>query len=309
MSQSLTDVLHVGQLPVQVGPEMWRPLLVAYHHEFVTRARNSLSFEDPADVHQARTRGRRLTTAMEMMTPTAPRDLSLSPETLASSIGAIMDLLSKPRDLDVLIPLVDSWRHVLRKSPLRKLLKRFVGFMTVRREKARQKMSRQLPQLLDERYLPEWEHFSETPLDASLHAINVGQILDQLQTHARGTFAQFHQVRAVLGLTHPESLRRLHAFRLHIKRVRYTLRLLQEFQPEVVSPAVAQAKELQTHMGAINDIRVMRKQFGKFLERSEGAKGLESAVTLFDHALEARLQMSLRQLDLIFANTLTPRPT
>ena len=248
-----------------VMPEAGRKILLA---EFVTMLQHetgSRSGEDMEDVHHMRVATRRMRSLFRLLSPYYKRSATKTFRTelrhLAWTLGAV-------RDLDVLIDDIRTYQAAL-KPPQQADLQQAIDELDKQREAVRHELVELLDSRLYRRLVKDFSKFLTTsgegaktiPTEVIL-PVQVRHILPIIIYH------RLAAVRAYDSVLAEADMGTLHALRIELKQLRYTLSLFSEVLGPQAVEYIEEVKSLQDCLGHMNDAVVARAYLSDFLKDS-----------------------------------------
>lgn len=261
--------------PVKAQPEVFAELakqaIGKYFKQAVKYEQAVLEDTDPENLHQMRVAMRRLRAAIAAF----ESGIRLPKGAREANLAVIARCLGKLRDLDVIsAALVTTYSAQLPDNEQQQL----AGLLKKLGKRRQQRFKRVVKMLKGDRYnamkrsLKQW---LKQPAFTETAQFPVGAVIPDLVLPALGKF-WLHPgwlVGTQLNSTQPKVNQSLtptevetclashcsaiHDLRKQAKRMRYQLRLLAEFYPEKLKPAIAELTDIQETLGQIQDSQVL----------------------------------------------------
>lgn len=172
-----------------------------------------------------------------------------------AEFGWLADVTGPTRDLDVLSEAMKGYAQWV--SP--EIQTRGLAALESHLVRLRGPAHRLLVQALEsERYrllVREWQGFLSAPLPYTPHTETAGYSIESVARQRIAHKAQrIFRKRGHIGTHTPPA--ELHRLRIEFKKLRYLLEFFRDlFSAEVIDPLIAQLKQIQDGLGAINDLR------------------------------------------------------
>jgi CHAD domain-containing protein len=228
------------------------------HYEAGTR-----SGQDIEDLHKMRVATRRMRAAWRVF------DGAYKPKVqrrYVHELRGVATALGEVRDLDVLLENLDT--HLkdllvpgrLAMEPLRVAWRR-------QREVERKRLTSRLDSKQYRDFVDDYLDFTESPGAAEV-LLPLGQ--PSLVKHTAGSriLAAYERVRAYETIITWADVPTLHALRIEGKRLRYTMESFSEVLPMSARKLIVQVKEMQDHLGLMNDADVAAIATREWLNRN-----------------------------------------
>jgi CHAD domain-containing protein len=268
---ALTLAERVEKLKASIQPvtaddpmaEAGRKILLAEFVKMLQHETGSRSGEDVEDVHQMRVATRRMRSLFRLLQPyykrNAVRDFKTELRHLAWTLGAV-------RDLDVLIDDIRTYQAKL-KAAKQADIQQAIDEMDKQRESVRHELVDLLDSRLYRRLVKDFSKFVMTagegakavPKDEVL-PVQVRHILPIIIYHRLAAVRAYDRVLAEADAP------TLHALRIELKQLRYTLSLFSEVLGPQADDYIEEVKSLQDCLGHMNDGVIARAYLSDFLK-------------------------------------------
>jgi CHAD domain-containing protein len=250
----------------------------------------SRSGEDIEDVHDMRVATRRMRSIFHLMdTYFKPRIVS----THEGGLRTVARALGKVRDLDVLIEALETFYQTLPAEQQPHLVS-VIDRLKARRESARKKLNNRLDDASYARFVEGFSQFLTTPgmgvrdgdgVTNSAIRYNIPVLI----------FEHLAAVRAFDSLLSDASDATLHQLRIEFKRLRYLVAMYADVLSPQVKDFIKLLKEIQDHLGTMNDAVVAREQLGEML--TDGNADEAAVLQLYVDSLEAKAATMRSEFD------------
>lgn len=222
---------------------------------------------DPECLHRMRVASRRLRNALSLFGGCFPEEERKRWEKEARKVGRA---LGEARDVDVQAALISALLEKMKDRRLRPGVERLLLRLEQRRESLQPKVIRALDSL-EESDLK--NGFPEALRELSARMRLALQEEAEDQESVRATAVDLLIRRAVeleafqLVADHPERVEELHAMRIAVKRLRYTLEIFRSLFEGAAEPVLETLKKLQDLLGEVHDCDVWIGYLPLFLEK------------------------------------------
>jgi CHAD domain-containing protein len=243
--------------------EAGRKILLAEFVKMLQHETGSRSGEDIEDVHDMRVATRRMRSLFRLLQPyykqSAVRDFKTELRHLAWTLGAV-------RDLDVLIDDIRAYQ-AKQKAPKQADIQQAIDEMDKQRESVRHELVEVLDSRLYRRLVKDFSKFLTTP-DAGAKSIPKDKVLPVQVRHILPIiiYHRLAAVRAYETVLADADAATLHALRIELKQLRYTLSLFSEVLGPQRDEYIDEVKKLQDCLGQMNDAVIARAFLGDFLK-------------------------------------------
>ena len=213
------------------------------HFEAGTR-----SGEDPEDLHKMRVATRRMRAAWRVF------DGAYRPKVqrrYVKELRSVARVLGEVRDIDVLLEDLDAYITKL-PAPGREGVKPLRSAWRRGREESRKRLVAQLDSRQYREFVDDYLEFAESSGKAEI-VTPLGQPSLVRDTAGSRILAAYERVRAYETIITWADVRTLHALRIEVKRLRYTLECFSEVMPVTSRKLIGQVTEMQDHLGLMND--------------------------------------------------------
>ncbi len=232
---------------------------------------------DPEDIHQARVACRRLRASLRHLREVLPRELTRGHKLrkLRRQIRTFAQTLGQARDLDVQAGRFETLPTSELPPEAKPGLDWIIRRLRFLRHDLQKQVSDAVEWLEDRSVLSRLTDWVNKLSKAKASPTEIEQVVSK-SVELIGQEVQEAQSRAneALAQSNPESL---HAFRIAVKRLRYTLELWEEVAPKAFSDAVSQCRQWQELLGTICDSTVGESLLQQLRSETQGQKGSRSA--------------------------------
>jgi len=228
---------------------------------------------DPEAVHDMRVTIRRMRADLDLFEPFLPKKAVKFQGRALKQLGGA---LGQVRDLEVMIGNAQAYQQTLPKTHQAAFIP-LLDFLQARRTAAREPLLKLLESGEFISYLQETIVFLSEPSAAGPLPSMPGEPSRVCELVPGLIFERFGVVRSfevhIAGL----SLEQLHALRGSLKRMRYALECFQEPLGPQASLLVTTLKDLQDHLGQLNDANVAARTVQEFLQEWEAGQSEQAA--------------------------------
>ncbi|NDJ51453.1 MAG: CHAD domain-containing protein [Chloroflexi bacterium] len=282
--------------------------IVAYHfNKLREHESGARSGEDIEDVHQARVAIRRMRSALEVFGHFYTDKVR---DRLDKGLRRTARAMSRVRDLDVQIEQAASYSAEQTEARLQDL-DPLIDYWQGQRGKARKAMLSYLNDKDYRKLIARLASFTDTPGKAAVFTPGVD--VDPIYVHQvvpRMIYERYEAVRAYEPMLEYADIETLHDLRKEIKRFRYTLEFFAETLGPDVKTVIEAVKQVQDHLGLLNDAQVTLELLQDYMERAlkrrmDGKKEaaqpqhLYGVMVYLDHA-KAQLDHQIQTLPAAF---------
>jgi CHAD domain-containing protein len=268
--------------------EAGRKILLAEFVKMLQHEDGSRSGEDIEDVHDMRVATRRMRSLFRLLQPyykrSTVRDFKTELRHLAWTLGAV-------RDLDVLIDDIRAYQAKL-KAAKQADIQQAIDEMDKQRESVRHELVDVLDSRLYRRLVKDFSKFLTTPGEGAKSApkdevlpIQVRHILPIIVYHR---LAAVRAYDSILADADPSTL---HALRIELKQLRYTLSLFREVLGPQADDYIEEVKTLQDCLGQMNDTVIARAYLSDFLKDTHLAALTEYLASLEEKEIALKGQL------------------
>lgn len=231
-----------------------------------------LTFEDPEDLHQMRVSGRTLLSYMYVLADEKERGRT-GFKKLRKPLKTAMGSLGALRDTDVLLEEVEASLGAFTPDQ-RVIIETWLAHKKDEREALRENVKETLPEAVDKswkRRMTMWARYSVPKL------VDKKSLLVRLEVLNDEKDRSFEAIRDFpsANMADTDFLEQLHRARICVKKLRYTLSVLDKFM-DIDQTEIKAMKNLQDQLGHIHDISVWISQLKSFYGDGEGLEGIES---------------------------------
>ena len=261
-SENAREIAAPGVLPDDPLAEAGRKVLGYHFGRMLLHEEGTRLGEDIEELHDMRVATRRMRAAIEVFAD------AFEPKTIRPHLKGLRQTgraLGRVRDLDVFLdkagnylraqpseldpglqPLLDAWRRE-RESSQRRLLAYLEG------EKYRS-------------FKLKFHEFVQTPGAGARQPAKNGPAPRLVREIAPALiYTRLASVRAFDAILENASIEQLHALRIELKKLRYTVEFFREVLGNTASAVINDIKKLQDHLGDLNDAQVATELLKDFL--------------------------------------------
>ncbi len=245
--------------------EAGRKILLAEFVKVLQHEEGSRSGADIEDVHDMRVAIRKTRSLFRLLKPFYKRSAI---STFKGELRHLAWTLGGVRDLDVLIEDIRAYQATL-KAPQQADLQQAIDDLDKQREATRHELLDVLDSRLYRRLIKDYSKFLTTAGDGAkaiekdiVTPVQVRHILPIIIYH------RLAAVRAYDSILAEADAPTLHALRIELKQLRYTLSLFSEVLGPQVAEYVEEVKGLQDCLGHMNDGVIARAYLSDFLKES-----------------------------------------
>ncbi len=249
-----------GIQPDDPMSEAGRKILDFHFERMLLHEPGSRQGEDAEAVHDMRVATRRMRSALRLFAPfyrrKVIRPLVRDLRQTARALGAV-------RDRDVFIEKLAYYQETLPPGTGDSLAP-LLEYCRLQRDMDRARLIAHLDSPDFERFVATFETFLTTPGLGTRKFESAAPAAYQVRHVApRLIYTHYEAVRAYETVLDRASVETLHALRIECKRLRYALEFFSEVMGEEVQGVIDALKQLQDHLGNLNDVEVA----GDFLRR------------------------------------------
>ena len=245
--------------------EAGRKILLAEFVKVLQHEEGSRSGADIEDVHDMRVAIRKTRSLFRLLKPYFKRSII---KTFNSDLRHLASTLGEVRDLDVLIDNIRTYQATL-KAAQQADIQQAVDELDKQREVTRYELIEVLDSRLYRRLVKDYSKFLTTAGDGA-KAIDKNNVSPVQVRHILPIliYERVAAVRAFDPILAEADAPTLHALRIELKQLRYTLSLFNEVLGVQAAEYVEEVKGLQDCLGHMNDAVVARAYLGDFLKDS-----------------------------------------
>lgn len=245
--------------------EAGRKILLAEFVKVLQHEAGSRSGADIEDVHDMRVAIRKTRSLFRLLKPYFKRSII---KTFNSDLRHLASTLGEVRDLDVLIENIRTYQATL-KAAQQADIQQAVDELDKQREVTRYELIEVLDSRLYRRLIKDYSKFLTTAGDGA-KAIDKNNVSPVQVRHILPIliYERVAAVRAFDSILAEADAPTLHALRIELKQLRYTLSLFNEVLGVQAAEYVEEVKGLQDCLGHMNDAVVARAYLGDFLKDS-----------------------------------------
>lgn len=256
-----------GVLPTDPLAEAGRKILLFHFAEMVRHEEGTRKGDDPEDLHDMRVATRRMRAALRLFgdayKPKAIKPFLKGLREAGQALGAV-------RDMDVFIEKAQKYVESLPESE-RSGLDPLLAAWNYDREVDREKLLEHLDSPSFLHFKQKFNHFLQTP---GAGACQEDLLVAPAPRLARDIapvliYTRISEVRAYETILNTATLEQLHALRIEFKRLRYAVEFFREILGEQSKDVINTLKEIQDHLGDLNDARVASQMITDFLNTWE----------------------------------------
>lgn len=213
-------------------------------------------------VHRMRVASRRFRSAFDIFSPCLPKKKRTA---WARQVSALTTSLSRARDLDVQIALLDDFASKLPAPQLHPGIQRLLLRNRQKREKLQPQVSADLEQIKQSGVLEEMEITLQNMLppaeqDPAPYSPGLYLLAYKSINHGMNKLLSYDGL-----IQEPNRSEELHRMRLEAKNLRYTMEIFQKLYVDQLEKQLQAVKEMQTRLGEIHDADVWSRKLEKFL--------------------------------------------
>ncbi len=245
--------------------EAGRKILLAEFVKVLQHEEGSRSGADIEDVHDMRVAIRKTRSLFRLLKPFYKRSAI---SRFKSELRHLAWTLGGVRDLDVLIEDIRAYQATL-KAPQQADIQQAIDDLDKQRESTRRELLDVLDSRLYRRLIKDYSKFLTTAGDGakaiekdSVSPVQVRHILPIIIYHRLAAVRAYESVLAEADAS------TLHALRIELKQLRYTLSLFSEVLGPQAAEYVEEVKGLQDCLGHMNDAVIARAYLSDFLKDS-----------------------------------------
>ena len=241
--------------------------------------------KDPEAIHQARVACRRLRASLRHLREVLPRQLTRGHKLrkLRRQIRTFAQTLGQARDLDVQAERFETLATTELPPEAKPGLDWIIRRLRLLRRDLQKQVSDAVEWLEDRKVISRLTDWVNKLSKAKASPTEIEQVVRKsLELIGREVQEARSQANEALAQSNPESL---HAFRIAVKRLRYTLELWEEVAPKTFSDAISQCRQWQELLGTICDSTVGESLLQQLRSERQRQKGRRSA----DRTSEERL--------------------
>lgn len=269
-SEKRLEALRSRIVPVKSDDpitEAARQILLAEFVAMLEREAGSRSGEDIEDVHQMRVAIRRSRSLMQLLEPRFKHKVI---STYSRDLRQIMRVLGPVRDLDVMIHDLTEYQATLsneRAAVAQEIIEALEQRLTV----ARRRLLKTLNHKDYRRFIKRYSQFLTTP-GAGARVPDGSTVTPYQVRHVLPPMIAEHlaAVRAYETVLDSGDIDTMHALRIEFKELRYVISLFSDLLGDSIKDYVEELKQIQDHLGRLNDISVAQEHFGDLMEDLEG---------------------------------------
>ncbi|MDD5214841.1 MAG: CHAD domain-containing protein [Methylococcales bacterium] len=251
----------IGLLPSQSLAEAGQKVLKHHFHEFLKQESDVRLSKDIEAVHDMRVATRRMRATLRIFkkgfTPSELKFLTKGLQQTAHVLGAV-------RDLDVFIEKLTIYQH---KFPLAEQigLAPLLEYCHRQRDEARAKMLAYLQSNAYKKFKTQTAHFLNKDIQTD-DSFSIKPFPNQIQHVAPVLiYERYEALRAYEPFLMDASVELLHQLRIDFKYFRYTLENFHDILGNESGVVLANVKEIQNHLGDLNDTNVACQFLKNFL--------------------------------------------
>lgn len=251
----------IGLLPSQSLSEAGQKVLKHHFHDFLKQESDVRLSKDIEAVHDMRVATRRMRATLRIFkkgfTPSELKFLTKGLQQTAHVLGSV-------RDLDVFIEKLTIYQH---KFPLAEQigLALLLEYCHLQREDAKAKMLAYLQSNAYKKFKTKTAHFLNKDIQID-DSFSIKPFPNQIQHVAPVLiYERYEALRAYEPFLMDASVELLHQLRIDFKYFRYTLENFHDILGNESGVVLANVKEIQNHLGDLNDTKVACQFLKNFL--------------------------------------------
>lgn len=232
-----------------------------------------LTFKDPEDLHQMRVSGR---TLLSYMYALADKNETDRPgyKKLHKPLKKAMASLGALRDTDVLLEEVEAKLDTFMPEQ-RSIVEKWLEYKKGEREALREQLAETLPAAIDKTWKRRMSVWASETVPKLVKKKSILIKLEELNDEKDRSFEAIRDFPAA-DMADPGFLEQLHNARIRVKKLRYTLTVLDKFM-EIDQGEIEAMKTLQDQLGHIHDISVWISQLRNYYGDTADLDAIESA--------------------------------
>ena len=265
VSLDISPILPLpGVFPDDLMDEAGKKILYFHFQEMVKHEAGTIAGEDIEELHDMRVATRRMRAAFNIF------GVFFTPKTINPFLQTLKNTgksLGEVRDLDVSLEKIRSY---LQRLPIEQQsgLDPLLNYRNSILDHARQSL---LSHLNSQDYLDfkgNFLNFLQTPGMGSMAAKKRAPLQTTVRFQAPTLiYSRLANVMAFDSLLNSASYSQLHALRIEFKKFRYTLEFFKEVLGEESKYLINEIKDLQDHLGELNDANVACQTITRFLKK------------------------------------------
>ncbi len=232
-----------------------------------------LTFKDPEDLHQMRVSGRTLLSYMYALADKKETDRP-GYKKIRKPLKKAMDSLGALRDTDVLLEEVAASLQTFAPEQ-RSVIETWLAHKKDEREAIREQLEETLPATIDKKWKRRMTIWARESVPKLVNKKSIMIRLEELNDEKDLSFEAIRDYPSA-DMADTNFLEQLHNARIRVKKLRYTLTVLNKFM-DIDQGEIEAMKTLQDQLGHIHDISVWISQLKSFYGDGEGLEGIESA--------------------------------
>ena len=232
-----------------------------------------LTFEDPEDLHQMRVSGRTLLSYMYALADKSETDRP-GYKKIHKPLKKAMSSLGALRDTDVLLEEVSESLEKFAPEQ-RSIIENWMQYKKGEREALREQLAETLPATIDKNWKRRMTLWARETVPTLVKKKSIMIKLEELNAEKDRSFEAIRDFPSA-DMADPKFLEQLHNARIHVKKLRYTLTVLNKFM-DIDEGEIEAMKTLQDQLGHIHDISVWISQLRDFYGDGVDLDDIESA--------------------------------
>lgn len=282
---------HAPPDPADAIPEAGRKVMLGEFIKMLEHEPGSRTGADIEDVHKMRVAIRQMRSAFRLL---AAWYKTRTMKVFDRDLRAIMQVLGRVRDLDVMIHDLDEFKTML-DPQYTIILQEVIDLLDQRREVAREDLIVALDSKPYRRFVKRFAQFLTTP-DAGAatpdkNGVTPFQVRHVLPTMIYDKLAHVRAYEVVLDDADEETL---HDLRIEFKRLRYAIALFSNVLGAKADDFIDELKVVQDYLGRLNDISVAQARLKVLMDDLEGHQN--GVVWLYIDHLEEQKPELLAQM-------------
>ncbi|WP_456271034.1 CHAD domain-containing protein [Bacillus sp. AK031] len=276
------DCINTGNEAI-VGK--WSDILGHLVKKYKNYCDNALSFKDTEDVHKARTKGRRLRTLIHFVGVDKEHELYERLKKAHDALGAV-------REDDVLIKAFEKEAVT---NEYGDVYRQLANEARKKRNKHREKLKKQLPELINDDFLAFWKTFEQKEIRGYILPLDIIAQLQKYEQDYNSRVQNYDNVIKEKGKMSDDGLDALHAVRKKAKKLRYIYSYLDKMYSGDFKTRSKQYKKVQKKFGDIIDLRDWLEEATKRKKKSDAK---EKDVKKVIKQMEDRLKKLVDQVEI-----------
>ncbi|MGP4076784.1 CHAD domain-containing protein [Halobacillus sp. K22] len=265
----------------------WQEYLQGLVDSYLEYCRLSLEQEDEESVHQARVHGRKIRAILEF--------IHVNSHPLMDRLNDAHKRLGKVRERDVFITEFEDRAEQSSKEQHEEVYRQISDQVGKKRLKHQKKLKNKLPEIIDDTFAEQWEHFKDKELRNYVLPLQVDERIQEFENGFAEAVEKYLEVSSQQGLADEETLDALHSVRIISKKTRYIHNALHKIYASDYKEEAKYFKSFQRQLGEINDLKDWLEMFNKYRNDIDSKKKHIKAI---NQALLDELSSLVEELNL-----------